>query len=84
MESEWEEGGGVKGIRDVVCLRCVGGEGWRGKLILWWISGMVVWRRGEQSIWLYSWRRVQERVEWWRVLWEEGRGRHQVVQQSHH
>ena len=60
MESEWEEGGGVKGIRDVVCLWCVGGEGWRGKLILWWISGMVVWRRGEQSIWLYSWRRVQE------------------------
>ena len=38
----------------------MGVEGWRGKLILWWISGTVVWRRGEQSTWLYSWRRVQE------------------------
>ena len=43
-----------------MCVWCVWGGGLRGKLILWWISGIVVWGRGEQSTWLYSWRRVQE------------------------
>ena len=73
MENGWVKGGGESCavMRGVVVV---------GVMCVWWwggmlqsVCGMVVWRRGEQSIWLYSWRRVQEGVEWWRVLWEEGR-----------
>ena len=60
MENGWVKGGGESCavMRGVVVV---------GVMCVWWwggmlqsVCGMVVWRRGEQSIWLYSWRRVQE------------------------